>query len=520
MIAPAGHRRLGHQEVTVNNARSRRLLAMYQVCMLGLLLLSSAAAFGADRPNIVLMLSDNIGYGELGAYGGGAVRGAPTPRLDTLAGQGIRFTNFNVEVECTPSGSALMTGRYPIRAGTGRVSMAGLPGGLAPWEYTMAEMLSNLGYRTAIFGKWHIGAPPGRFPTDQGFDEWWGFPFSTNVATFPEAVGFDVSVAQIPHLLEGKRGERVTPVEPYTTENRPKIDQWIAERSVAYIEAHAQDEAPFFLYIPWSHAHHPYLAHPDFKGSSTSGDFGDVMVEHDARVGQVLDAIDAAGIADDTLVIYASDNGPDAAYYPQVSNSGPFRGYLGSSYEGGIRTPMMIRWPGRVPSGWVTNAMVSITDFMPTLAAIVGGELPADRAIDGVDQSALFLGASEESAREAILIFLEYRLLAIKWRQFKVFLTGDSPDPRGRPLQTLFAPHVFNVEQDPREEVDVFTRQYLWVLQPTMAHLTRFLMSVKRFGLIPPGGEERAPGAVRVPFVSDVDAVQAIEDYMKRVAPK
>jgi arylsulfatase len=482
--------------------------------------LIAAPAAAADRPNIVLMLSDNIGYGELGSYGGGIIRGAPTPRLDRLAETGIRFTNFNVEVECTPSRSALMTGRYPIRSGTGRVSMAGLPGGLAPWEYTMAEMLADAGYRTAIFGKWHIGASPGRFPTDQGFDEWWGFPFSTNVATFPEAIGFDPSVAQIPHLLEGTKGGPVTPVEPYTTQNRPFIDQWIAERSVAYIEAHAEDEEPFFLYIPWSHAHHPYLPHPDFKDSSSSGGLGDMMIEHDFRVGQVLDAIEEAGIAENTLVIYASDNGPDAAYYPQVSNSGPFRGYLGSAFEGSIRTPMMIRWPARVPSGRVTNAMVSITDFLPTLAAIVGAELPGDRAIDGVDQSALFLGTSDQSAREAILVFLENRLLAVKWRQFKVYFTGDDPEPRDRDLRSLWAPMVFNVEQDPREEVDLLTRQYLWILQPTTAHLTRFLMSVRRYGLIPPGGEERAPGAVRVPFISDADALEEIESYMKRVAPQ
>jgi arylsulfatase len=484
-----------------------------------LLVLIPVAVPAADRPNIVLMLSDNIGYGELGCYGGGIIRGAPTPRLDTLAEAGIRFTNFNVEVECTPSRSALMTGRYPIRSGTGRVSMAGLPGGLAPWEYTMAEMLADAGYRTAIFGKWHIGASPGRFPTDQGFEEWWGFPFSTNVATFPDAVGFDPSVADVPYLLEGTRGEGVTPVEPYTSDNRPFIDSWIAERAVSYIETHAADEQPFFLYIPWSLAHHPYLPHPDFRGASSSGEFGDVMVEHDHRVGQVLDAIDEAGIAADTLVIYASDNGPDAAYYPQVSNSGPYRGYLGSAFEGSIRTPMMIRWPGRVPSGRVKNGMVAISDFMPTLAAIVGARLPDDRVIDGVDQSELFFGTSEESAREAILIFLDNRLLAIKWRQFKVYFTGDSPEPRDRPLQTMFAPEVFNVEQDPREEVDLFTRQYLWILQPTMTHLTGFLMSVRRHGLIPPGGEERAPGAVRVPFISDVDAIAEIESYMKRVAP-
>jgi arylsulfatase len=473
----------------------------------------------ADRPNIVLMLSDNVGYGELGVYGGGALRGAPTPRLDSLAEQGMRFTNFNVEVECTPSRSALMTGRYPIRSGTGRISMPGLPGGLAPWEHTMAEMLSDVGYRTAILGKWHLGATPGRFPTDQGFDEWWGFPFSTGVAAFPKTVGFDSSVAHVPQLLEGTRGGGVQPVESYTLDKRPFIDEWIAERAVSYIAAHAGDEEPFFLYLPWSHAHHPYLPHPEFKGRSSSGDFGDIMVEHDHRVGQVLDAVETAGIAADTLVIYASDNGPDAAYYPQASNSGPFRGYLGSAYEGSIRTPMMVRWPGRVPSDRVTNALVSMTDLLPTLAAIVGAELPDDRAIDGVDQSALVLGTSDASARQSVLVFSENTLLAVKWRQFKVFMTGDDPEARDRDWRRLAIPMIFNIEQDPREEVDLAVR-YLWVLQPTSGEITRFLMSVRRYGLVPPGGEERSRGAVRVPFVSEVNAVDEISNYMKRAAPK
>ncbi len=488
------------------------------LALIAILVCLAGAAAAEDRPNIVLMLSDNIGYGEFGTYGGGVLRGAPTPRLDRLADQGIRFSNFNVEVECTPSRSALMTGRYPIRSGTGRVSLPGLPGGLAPWEYTMAEMLSDLGYHTAIFGKWHLGATPGRFPTDQGFDEWWGFPFSTGVAAFPATVGFDATVAHVPYLLEGTRAEGVRQVEPYTIGNRPFIDQRIADRAVAYIDAHAAEGSPFFLYIPWSLAHHPYLPHPDFKGRSSSGDFGDVMVEHDHRVGQVLDAIERAGIADDTLVIYASDNGPDAAHYPEASNSGPFRGYLGSAFEGSIRTPMMIRWPARVAGGRSTNELVSITDLMPTLAAIVGATLPDDRALDGVDQSRLLLGETSNSARDSVLIFSDNTLLAVKWRQFKVFMTGDDPDPRDREWRTLFVPMIFNVEQDPREETDLAVR-YLWVLQPTSERITRFLISIRRYGLILPGAEERSPGPVRVPFMSDIDAVQEIESIMKRVSP-
>jgi arylsulfatase len=308
-----------------------------------------AAGAGEKPPNIVLMLSDNLGFGEIGVYEGGALRGAPTPRLDRLAAEGLRFTNFNVEVECTPSRSALMTGRMPVRSGTWRAASPGIPGGLSPWEVTIAEALSQAGYDTAIFGKWHLGDSQGRFPTDQGFDEWWGFPFSTNVASNTVQVGFDPAVAKLPHLLEGVRGEPVRQVEPYTLENRPLVDERIAEKSVAWIREYAGKERPFFLFVSWSLVHHPYLPHPDFAGRSGNGDFADVMVEHDHRTGQILDALEAAGISDDTLVVYASDNGPDSAHYPVVSNSGPYRGYLGSAYEGSIRTHSWCAGP----EGWL-----------------------------------------------------------------------------------------------------------------------------------------------------------------------
>jgi arylsulfatase len=391
------------------------------ICVASLAGASSAPA--AERPpNVVLMLSDNLGFGEIGVYGGGALRGAPTPRLDALAAEGLRFTNFNVEVECTPSRSALLTGRMPVRSGTWRAASAGMQGGLAPWEVTLAETLSDAGYATAIFGKWHLGDSAGRYPTDQGFDRWWGFPFSTNVAIYTGQVGFDPAVAKIPHLLEGERGQEVRQVEPYTLENRPLIDERIAEKSIAYIRERAGEERPFFLFVSWSLVHHPYLPHPDFAGRSGNGAFSDVMVEHDHRVGQILDALEESGIAGDTLVIYASDNGPDSAHYPVVSNSGPYRGYLGSAYEGSIRTPMMVRWPRKVPPGRTTNEIVAMVDLYPTIARLAGAEVPGDRVIDGMDQTALLLGEAELSPREHVLVFSGRTLLAVKWRRFKMFL--------------------------------------------------------------------------------------------------
>jgi arylsulfatase len=497
------------------------------VCRGLLAVLAAALAFPAAAPgeaesappNVVLMLSDNLGFGEIGVYGGGVLRGAPTPRLDALAAEGMRFTNFNVEVECTPSRSALLTGRMPVRSGTWRAASPGLPGGLAPWEVTLAEMLSDRGYDTAIFGKWHLGDRPGRYPTDQGFDEWWGFPFSTNVASYQKRVGFDPEVAKVPHLLEGKRGEPVGQVEPYTLENRPLIDERIAEKSIAYIREHAGAERPFFLFVSWSLVHHPYLPHPDFEGRSGNGPFADVMVEHDHRVGQVLDAIEEAGIADQTLVIYASDNGPDSAYYPQVSFAGPYRGYLGSAFEGSIRTPMMARWPGRPSPGRVSNEIVAMVDIFPTLATIAGGKVPDDRAIDGVDQTPLLLGESEDSAREGVLIFSGRTLLAVKWRRFKIFLTGDDPAPRNRTWRRLWAPLVYNVEQDPREEVDIAI-QNLWILEPLMKQIYPFLFSVEEEGLILPGGDEPAPASVEIPFQRRDEILQSMSAIRRQMIQK
>jgi arylsulfatase len=469
--------------------------------------LALSASAEPARPNVVVMLSDNLGYGELGSYGGGAIRGAPTPRLDRLAEEGLRFTNFNVEVECTPSRSALLTGRMPLRSGTWRAQAAGLPGGLPPWEVTIAESLSQAGYATAIFGKWHLGSSEGRFPTDQGFDEWWGFPFSTNVATFADQVGWDPDAQPVPHLLEGRRGEPVREVEPYTTQNRPLIDERIASKAFTYIGEHAEDEQPFFLFVSWSLVHHPYLPHPDFTGASGNGPFADSMVEHDARVGQVLDAIRDAGIEQDTLVLYLSDNGPDDAHYPQVSNSGPYRGYLGSAYEGSIRTPFIARWPGRIAPGGETNEIVAMVDLFPTLANIAGAEVPGDRAIDGVDQGPLLLGESETSAREGLLIFSSRTLLAVKWRRFKVFLTGDDPGHDHRSWKRLWAPVIYNVEQDPREEVDI-RGENMWVLAPAMRLVYPVLFSVDDEGLIMPGGEEPVPADLEIPFQSqqEIDA--------------
>ena len=454
------------------------------------------------RPNIVVMLSDNLGFGDLGSYGGGAIRGAPTPNIDTLAQQGMRFTNFTVESECTPSRSALMTGRLPIRSGTGRaMPVPGLPQGLAPWEVTIAELLSKSGYKTAMYGKWHLGYTQERLPTAQGFEQWWGFPFSTYISKFPELVGYEHSGLKPAQLWEGTAKDGATPQEEYNIKVRPLIDDKIATKSINFIKENANKEDPFFLYIPWSLPHHPSIPHPDFKDKTGNGKYADVIVEHDHRVGQVLKAIDEAGISDNTIIIYASDNGPDRAEYPWVGDTGPFRGYLGTVHEGSIRTPLIVRWPNKVKSNKVSNEMISMIDLFPTMASLAGAKehIPDDRPIDGMDMSDLMLGKNEKSPRESVILFSGEDLRAIKWRQFKVYFQGEQVGLMDRNIDKLWAPEVYNTMVDPKETDNIATAN-LWVLYPAFHTIMPFVYSVQQEGLVEPGGDEPSRYKIDVPF--------------------
>src|SRR5262249_31524791 len=201
------------------------------------------------RPDTVLILADNLGLGELGCYGGGALGGAPTPRLDTLAAEGLRFTNWNVESDCVPTRSALMTGRHPIRTGALQSVPAGLPQGIIPWEITLAQLLKGQGYATALHGKWHLGDRPGRFPTDRGFDEWYGIPRTTNESMFTTTPGYDPTAVPLPYIMEGRAGEAARNVKIYDLDTRRLIDSELIERTTTFIRHKAQ-AGPFFAYVP------------------------------------------------------------------------------------------------------------------------------------------------------------------------------------------------------------------------------------------------------------------------------
>jgi arylsulfatase A-like enzyme len=440
----------------------------------------------SSRPNIVLVLADNLGWGELGCYGGGAIRGAPTPRIDELAGQGTRLLNFNVESDCVPTRSALMTGRHPVRTGALQSVPAGLPQGIVPWEITIAEAVSAAGYATAMYGKWHLGDKEGRYPKDKGFDEWYGIPRTTNESMFTEQVGFDPEVVEPPYVMEGVRGAPAEKRELYDLEMRRRIDDELTRRSVDFIGRQAAAGKPFFLYLPLTQLHFPTIPHRDFEGRTGKGDFADSLVEMDARVGQVLDAVAAHGLADDTVFIFASDNGPEYRR-PWRGSAGMWTGTYHTAMEGALRVPLVVRWPGRIPAGRVTNEIVHVVDLFPTLARVAGAPMPTDRPIDGVDQLDFLLGKSEKSAREGFVYYIKTELRAAKWRDWKMhFVWETEPNAGANHLET---PYLFNLVQDPKEETDVSSTQG-WVRGPVRKMIHAFQASLRQSPPIPPGASD------------------------------
>lgn len=434
-------------------------------------------------PNIVLILADNLGWGELGCYGGGALRGAPTPHIDALARQGLLLQNFNVESDCVPTRSALMSGRHPIRTGCLQSVPPGLPQGLARSEITLAQLLSAQGYATAHFGKWHLGDVPGRYPSDRGFDEWYGIPRTTDESQFTSTVGFDPSVVELPWIMQGRSGEPSEGVKVYDLAARRCIDAELLDRSIDFMRRQAAARRPFFLYLPMVHLHFPTLPHPDFAGRTGAGDFADSMVEMDHRVGQVVQALDELELADDTLLIFCSDNGPEFRA-PYRGTAGPWSGTYHTAMEGSLRVPFVARWPGRIQPGRESNEIVHVTDLYTTLAGLAGATVPQDRPVDGVDQQAFLFGEQDRSAREGFPFYIKSELRAVKWRDWKLHFHWEPQVNEGK--GKLESPYLFNLTRDPKEETDVLVYN-TWVLGPVLKLVKAFQDSCRLHPNTPPG---------------------------------
>lgn len=440
----------------------------------------------SSAPNIVLILADNLGWGELGCYGSAGFRGAQTPRIDKLASEGLRMLNFNVESDCVPTRSALMTGRHPIRTGAMQSIPAGLPQGLLPWEITLGQLLGQAGYATGCFGKWHLGDRPGRYPHERGFDEWYGIPRTSNESMFTSSPGFDPKVVPMPHVMRGKSGEQAENLHVFDLDARRAIDKEIVEHSIDFIERNARQRRRFFAYVPITHLHFPTLPHPEFAGRTGAGDFADSVAEMDFRVGQIVDALERLNLSQDTLLMFGSDNGPEFRR-PWRGTAGPWTGTYHTAMEGSLRVPFIFRWPGRIEAARTSNEIVHVTDLFPTLAQLVGAELPSDRPLDGIDQLDLLLGRTSTSAREGFLFYIKDELRAVKWRNWKMHLILER-EPNDGPIK-LESPMIFDLLQDPKEETDVGLPAN-WVRTPIRYMMQEFQQSLKKHPPIPPGAPD------------------------------
>lgn len=422
-----------------------------------LIILNFSSSYSQSRPNVVLIFPDNIGIGEVSSYGGS--RGVPTPNIDKIGKEGIRLTNFNVEYSCTPSRIALITGRYAARAGEDYYS------GTTLWENTLAEHLKTVGYATALFGKWDLGSDNWfgkREPTNQGFDEWYGIPGTSHFSQFTSMKGFPKS-QEAPFIWEGKVGQASRKVKPFDLKTRRTIDREAAEKGVNFIRKSAEVNKPFFLYYPMTQLHFPALPHPDKTGTTGAGDMGDAMADVDYNVGLILKEIERLGIEKNTIVIWCSDNGAELRR-PWRGSSGPWRGFYNSAMEGGVRTPCVIRWPGRIKPSQISNELVHEVDLFATI--LEAASLPeivnsTDRKIDGINQLSFFEGNQKKSNREsAIFMNRNGEVMAVKWHDWKLWYNFKTELPDSDPDNIV---RLFDLRVDPQEEIDV-KDYYPWVV--------------------------------------------------------
>jgi arylsulfatase A len=402
---------------------------MNRLCSLTLLIgLSShsmLSAAEAPRPNIVLIFIDDLGYGDVGPFGNTQFK---TPHLDRLAAEGRKFTSFYATPVCSMSRACLMTGCYNTRVSIPGVLFPRDNIGLHPDEVTLAEIVKSQGYATTCIGKWHLGHREPFLPTRQGFDSYFGIPYSNDMtldtvhARFaPDCVFRDGMTAEkaraeaIRNTVPLMRGEQVVeyPADQSTLTKR------YTEEAVRFLETNRGK--PFFLYLPHTMVHVPLAASDEFRGKSGHGLLGDTVEEIDWSVGQILKTLDDLEMAKNTLVIFTSDNGG------ATGSSLPWRGRKATTYEGGVREPCIMRWPGRIPAGSVCPQIAGNIDVLPTFAKLVGTELPKDRVLDGRDITSLMFDADPQPVRDMQLYFNGGgQLAAIRQGDWKLFLPAPA----------------------------------------------------------------------------------------------
>ena len=460
----------------------------------------SGSEAAGSKPNILFIVSDDTGYGDIGAYLGGENRGMPTPNLDRLAKEGMLFTSFYAQPSCTPGRAAMQTGRIPNRSGMTTVAFQGQGGGLPAAEWTLASVLKEGGYETYFTGKWHLGEDDYALPNAQGYDEMkYAGLYHLNAYTYADDTWFPDMDPKLREMfkkvtkgaMSGKAGEQAK--EDFKINGQyvdtpdkgvvgiPFFDGYVEKATMEFLEKAAESDAPFFINTNFMKLHQPNMPHPDYKHKSLSkSGYADSMVELDARIGRILDKLDELGLADNTIVFYTTDNGAWQDVYPDAGYT-PFRGTKGTVREGGNRVPAMVRWPGQVEPGSKSAAIVGGLDLMATFASVAGVELPTeDREgepiiFDSYDMLPVWTGKGE-SERDAWFYFTEIELTpgAARVGNYKaVFnMRGDNGARtgglavdsnlgwKGPDKYVAAVPQVFDLWQDPQERYDIFMNNF------------------------------------------------------------
>jgi arylsulfatase len=486
--------------------------------------LPSVPPAAGQKPNIVLIVSDDFGYGDAGVYGGGPNRGMPTPNLDRMADEGMAFFTFYAQPSCTPGRAAMQTGRIPNRSGMTTVALQGQGGGLPAAEWTLASVLDQAGYETYFTGKWHLGEADYALPNAQGYDHMkYAFLYHLNAYTYGDPKWFPDMPATLRDYLHkvtkgsmsGNAGE--TAHEDFSVNGEyvntpdkgvvgiPYLDEYVEKAGMEFLETAAKAGKPFFININFMKVHQPNIPHPDFIDKSPSKTkFADSIVEADTRIGEVLDKIRALGLDKNTLVIWTTDNGAWQDVYPD-SGYTPFRGTKGTVREGGNRVPAIAWWPGKIKAGSRNFDVVGGLDLMATFASLGGVKLPEnDRegkpmVFDSYDMSPLLLGKGK-CERYTWFYFTEDELSpgAVRWNNYKfVFnLRGDDGQQtgglavdtnlgwKGATKYVALVPQVFDLWQDPQERYDIFMNNYTertWAMIPMAEEVKKLMMTYAKY---------------------------------------
>ena len=479
---------------------------MKKLLLFATLLSASTALFAADKPNILVIWGDDIGVHNISAYNNG-IMGYETPNIDSIADEGVMFTHAYAQQSCTAGRASFVMGQHPFRTGLLTIGMPGSEHGIPDWAPTIADLLKNHDYRTAQFGKNHLGDQDEHLPTNHGFDEFYGNLYHLNAEEEPEGYFYPKDPAFREKfgprgVIRASADGKIEDTGPMTRKRMETADEDFVASTLDFMEKSVEADKPFFIWFSATRMHVWTRLKPESVGTTGYGLYPDGMVEHDGHVGMLLDKLDELAIEDNTIVIYSTDNGAEKVSWPDGGQS-PFHGEKGTTWEGGFRVPMMIKWPGKIMADKNSDAIISQEDWLPTLLAFAGEKDIVDKLkkghrangkdwkvhLDGYDFSDFLAGNTEKGPREQIFYFDPLgNLNAVRWNDWKVSFAVMEGNITNSERMVPGWPEITHLKADPyevaRRESSMYLRWYadqMWLFVPIQAEIQAFLATIPEY---------------------------------------